>query len=152
MTRTTSAEAWREIQEDGTLTNRQSEVFRYLEAHGPMTAEQLTDNSGIPGAWKRLSELEDMGMVESLLKTTNKSGKRAFIWAATGMRAPMLLQSQKAKVHEPRLMFYSHSLSKEPSKYYTNIHDMMNDVAMCLAPTVSFWTGSHSAPIPLEVN
>ena len=86
MTRDTSIDAYREIEENGLLGKRAWEVYQFLSKNGPCTAKHIivglmgpTQNSG--GYTTRLSELKKKGVVRETGKVTCEySGFRVFQW------------------------------------------------------------------------
>ena len=87
MSRKASREALLTIENSGLLSQRRREVYAYLHHHGPLTAQQFPDD--IPGAWKRLSELERQGLVEKLDREAHgKVGSRVIRWDVTGRTVP----------------------------------------------------------------
>ena len=57
----TSAMAFEEIKKDGTLGKKQKEVLAYIKIAGPITSRTISKS--INGAWKRCSELKQMGCI-----------------------------------------------------------------------------------------
>lgn len=90
MARKASREALLTIENSGLLSKRRKEVYVYLHHHGPLTAQQFPET--IPGAWKRLSELERNGLVEKLDREAHgKVGSRVIRWDVTGRTIPRTL-------------------------------------------------------------
>jgi len=87
MSRKASREALLTIENSGLLSKRRKEVYVHLHQHGPLTAQQFPES--IPGAWKRLSELEHHGLVEKLDREAHgKVGSRVIRWDVTGRTIP----------------------------------------------------------------
>ncbi len=84
MIRQTSIEAYQTIRESGLLSRRRLEAYDILFNHGPMTAQELDRKAGSVGLWKRLSELEAVGVVATVgerdCKVTNMN---AILWDVT---------------------------------------------------------------------
>ena len=59
----TSLEAWRYLNESGTLTKRQKQACEVLATYGPSTGQEMAKYANCPGLWKRCSELEQAGLV-----------------------------------------------------------------------------------------
>jgi hypothetical protein len=69
--------------ESGLVGKRQKQVYSFVYENGPCTAESVS--SVIPGGWKRLSELEVMGLVKQVdRKGFGKSRTRVVRWDVTG--------------------------------------------------------------------
>lgn len=82
--RETSLAAFQEIQQDGTLGARQKQALEILIQHGPLTGNEVSHKAGLPGLWKRLSELEDLGLVRSVGKRRCAvTGRQAMTWEVT---------------------------------------------------------------------
>jgi predicted ArsR family transcriptional regulator len=82
--RETSLEAYSYILRTGILGERRTQVYRVLWDHGPMTAQELTRKCGIPGLWKRFSELEGMGVVRQVrTRPCGVTGRKAIEWDVT---------------------------------------------------------------------
>lgn len=95
MTRQTSIEAYRQIKEDGLLSERRFEAYELLFHHGPCTAKEMmqfaknegtiTNHIHLYSLEKRLSELRKMGCVaEAGERSCNVSGMTAILWEVTG--------------------------------------------------------------------
>ena len=79
MTRTTSAKAYREETENGNITKKQFEVWRWLRDNGPSKGREVSN--AITGGHKRLAELRDLGWVREFGKVTDGiTGKTAIVW------------------------------------------------------------------------
>jgi len=77
--RETSIEGYRFALRSGLVGKKQQDVYRALSAAGPSTAQELSRE--ISGAWKRLSELRDMGMVCEVGKRTCRvTGRQSIVW------------------------------------------------------------------------
>ena len=78
----TSIQAYRE--EEGNIKGRRSHVLAALKTiTAPVTGREVEDYTGIPGAWKRLPELERMGLAyRAGKKTCAITGKTATSWWA----------------------------------------------------------------------
>ena len=75
-----SLKVWHRIKDDGRLTAARLRVFQGLCLHGPCTAQELV-HSGFSGAWKRLSELEEQGVVQRLeSRDCYITGETATVW------------------------------------------------------------------------
>lgn len=88
MTRETSIEAFNEVMRSGHVTERQRDVYRALYDIGPATARKLNASAG-DGAWKRLSELSRLGLVEEAGETVcEQTRKRVIVWRVTANHPP----------------------------------------------------------------
>jgi len=82
MVRETSIEAFRQIEEEGLLSDRRFQVYSYLFRHGPCTGLQVS--GGVPGGWKRLAELRDLGVAREVGYTVCEvTGKTVLLWDVT---------------------------------------------------------------------
>jgi hypothetical protein len=80
--RQTSVEAFNKIKETGLLSKRRWQVYEWLYYHGPATARQVSN--AIAGAWKRVSELEQVGLVAETGKTKcSHTGQTVTLWDVT---------------------------------------------------------------------
>lgn len=79
----TSVEAWRALCQSGTLTQRRFEVLECLALYGPMTANELEKKLHNTSAHKRLSELQDLGVVEIVReRECTVTGRNCAEWRA----------------------------------------------------------------------
>lgn len=91
MTRRTSAQAYRRIEEDGLLSRRRWQVYDILYKHGPLTANEIVryarryhPTANQTGFNARLSELKRIGVaVEVGEKPDAVSGQKCFLWDVT---------------------------------------------------------------------
>ena len=80
MTRETSRKAYLELVSNGRLGTMQYQVYTALERLGPATAQELV-SAGTTGAWKRLPELRDLGIVFEVGKRRCRvTGRTAIVW------------------------------------------------------------------------
>ena len=86
--KSTSYKSYAELVNSGELPKKQADVANLLRKNGPMTGRQISNM--LPGAWKRLAELQDQGIVQ-VVKTTKDltTGKIVSVWAFCG-EAPFL--------------------------------------------------------------
>lgn len=85
--RPTSLKAYEEIKRDGTLSTRRLQALEGLVKHEPCTAMELSHWMGVPGLWKRLSELERFGVARPAgVKFCKITGKHAISWEVTGLK------------------------------------------------------------------
>ena len=81
MVRFTSLQALHAIRESGTLGQRQIQAYEVLHHHGPLTGNELSSKAGLPGLWKRLSELETKGMIKVVgERPCTVTGRNCVIW------------------------------------------------------------------------
>ncbi len=80
----TSVAAYQTEEESGRLTGIRMRVLRALREHGPSTARELAEASGLnPTIQKRLNELEKAGAAEVVgERPCRVSGKSAKVWRA----------------------------------------------------------------------
>jgi sugar-specific transcriptional regulator TrmB len=79
--RRTSIDAFNAIRECGVLGARQKLAFDMLLVHGPMTGNELSQVSGVPGLWKRLSELESKKACRAVgERKCRVTGRLATLW------------------------------------------------------------------------
>jgi hypothetical protein len=87
MTRKTSIEAYRRMQEDGTLSQNRWEVYEVLFHHGPMTALEIhahVPNQTPNDIGSRLNELDMWGVAKETGATKiNATGNKANLWDVT---------------------------------------------------------------------
>ncbi len=84
MARETSRTAWEEYQDSEARGKAIKTAISTLVKNGPMTGQEMSNAAGHPGLWKRLSEMERMGFVET--KGKRRCGvthKTAMVWALT---------------------------------------------------------------------
>lgn len=82
--RQTSVEAYRKIKDSGVLSTRRWEAYHALFHHGPLTGQELARLTGVPGMWKRCSELEQVGVVyNSCVRPCKVTGQEAIAWDVT---------------------------------------------------------------------
>lgn len=85
MVRRTSVEAYNDIQKSGLLGERQKHAYGVLYRLGPMTGNELSNAMGMPGQWKRCSELKKRGVVEEVgEKVCCITGRQAIAWDVNG--------------------------------------------------------------------
>lgn len=84
MSRRTSSESYRIIQESGVLSKRRWQAYQLLFDHGPMTGNELSHLARVPGLWKRCSELHQMGLVVQVCERPCQiTGMKAIVWDVT---------------------------------------------------------------------
>ncbi len=121
--RTTSAKAYREGIEDGSIAKSAKRVLEYLRKYGPMTGRQL--DHAIPGGHKRLIELDRAGIIHVVdRKPDSQTGKTSIYWGVC--EAPMLSYTPQPKrqtrkeleVENARLMAALNEYLMKMSKLY----------------------------------
>lgn len=81
--KSTSIKSYYELVESGELSKKQIEVANCFKKHGPMTGRQVS--TLIPGAWKRINELSEFGILTGIGVTKDKTtNKIVTIWKWTG--------------------------------------------------------------------
>jgi hypothetical protein len=82
--RRTSANAYHEVMASGLLGERQKHAYEILYKHGPLTGNELSEQMGIPGQWKRCSELKKRGLaIEVGERECRVTGRVCIIWDVT---------------------------------------------------------------------
>ena len=85
MTRLTSSEVWKQIQEEGLLTHMQQRAFAVIDSHGPITGSELNDITGSKNMHKRISELSAVGVIRQAGRKMCSQTKRSVMaWEASG--------------------------------------------------------------------
>lgn len=74
--------AYAHIKATGLLSERRFQVYNHVYMHGPCTGTDVSRS--IPGGWKRLSELQELGLVEEIGDTKCPySGETVSLWDVT---------------------------------------------------------------------
>jgi hypothetical protein len=82
--RSTSIEAYLQIQEEGLLAKTRLAVYQWLYHNGPATARQVEYGMDNIHAHKRLPELRNSGVVQETGKGVCPiTGRRAIVWDVT---------------------------------------------------------------------
>ena len=106
MIRTTSAEAFNKIKEEGLLSKRRLQVYEVLYEHGPLVGSQIARRVKKNfGSWcqsetirNRLTELRDMGaVVERGEALDPQNGRRVILWDVSGELPKPLVKPLRAK-------------------------------------------------------
>jgi DNA-binding Lrp family transcriptional regulator len=85
MTKETSKQAFQQILESGALGDSQKRVFQAIFELGDATGRELNDKLQSQSAHKRLSELEDMGLIRGIRARVCKvTGNDSTAWEITG--------------------------------------------------------------------
>lgn len=80
----TSKQAYKDIHESGYLTKKQKEVYNWIIATGPMTANEINKHTKSTSNHKRLSELKDKGLVmECGSRRDEATHKMVTVWGKT---------------------------------------------------------------------
>lgn len=86
--KTMSIEAYWSILEDGTLGQMQREAATEIARHETLTGRELNDVLKSVSAHKRLSELEEMGVIYvKEVRPCRITGREVEAWAMTGKKA-----------------------------------------------------------------
>ena len=155
----TSAKAYHEIKEDGTLNAGQYRVWNYLACYYGKTGEEIDAACGKSGH-KRLNELRILGKVEHCGTTKSAvTGKIVHKWRITAQGA--LPYPQERKPTRKQLLaelsayrdkygplhvvhyFYTLPNSTIPSPYYQSIEAVKN--ALGWRSCCHIWTGTYRA-------
>lgn len=79
--RRTSINAYKEAKESGYIRGTQKMVYDILVQVGSMTGKEIEQRIGLPGAWKRCSELKQQGLIsESGKRQCRITGKTCITW------------------------------------------------------------------------
>jgi hypothetical protein len=82
--RDTSIEAYHTIKSSGLLGGRQKHAYSVLLEFGPLTGNELSIKMGIPGQWKRCSELKKKGLVTEVgERVCTVTERNCIIWGVT---------------------------------------------------------------------
>lgn len=82
MIRETSAKAYKEEMENGNLSRKRREVYKYIKMSGPISGRAIS--KVIPGGHKRLSELLRLGYISDALKQKDPiTRKDVILWQVT---------------------------------------------------------------------
>lgn len=85
MVKETSKQAFQQILESGALGDSQKKVFQAIFELGDATGRELNDALKSQSAHKRLSELEDMGLIRGIRARVCKvTGNDSTAWEITG--------------------------------------------------------------------
>ena len=95
--KSTSYKSYAELVESGELSKKNIAIVNAFKKHGAMTGRQVSQM--IPGSWKRLATLQDMGLIE-VVKTTkdHTTDKIVTVWAFCGNQP--LLQAMPKVIHK----------------------------------------------------
>lgn len=100
--KTMSIEAYWSILEDGTLGQMQREAATEIARHGDLTGRELNDTLKSVSAHKRLSELEDMGVIHvKEVRRCRITGREVEAWAMTGKKAEKVSGKKPGIVGRP---------------------------------------------------
>jgi len=117
MTRETSAQAFRQIQADGSLSRMRWKVYEHLFHHGPLTRSELDSRlkgpkEVNPSYHKRLSELERQGVVKTVgRRACSITGRECELWDVTA-NLPVAFVREQSK----------EQLFKEAGKAFAKAH------------------------------
>lgn len=83
----TSLMAYKDLKESGLLSTRRWQAYETLYLHGPLTGQELGRLTGVPGMWKRCSELARIGVVTARApRVCCVTGRVAIAWAVTAQK------------------------------------------------------------------
>ena len=101
--RSTSIQAYREIQSNGLLSKRRFEVYDCLFHHGPLSSMEIKNrisSAALNSTSPRLAELRNMGVVaETGTKRCQHTGQTVILWDVTG-NLPVALPKKKSLKQE----------------------------------------------------
>lgn len=101
MARKTSHESWQAVQDSGLVTRMRLQVYCWLYVYGPATRSELDDGLRVrtevnPSYHKRLSELERMGVVETVgERECHITGHNCITWDTTNLATPRPLPTAR---------------------------------------------------------
>lgn len=122
MTRRTSADVYRQIQDEGLLSRSRFRVYKALHEHGPLTGKELNDLLDSDSAHKRLSELRDLGAaVEGDVRECRISGRRSIEWTLTGDLPATSIQEGREQAGGPRSLKRS-TLEREVTRLQREVN------------------------------
>ncbi len=82
--RHTSEAAFERLRVSGVLKTRRGQAYATLYERGPLTGMELERFSGVPGMWKRLSELKALGLAAEVgERACSVTGQPAILWDVT---------------------------------------------------------------------
>lgn len=85
-----SITAYLKFKDSGLLTQARKRAFNGLCIYGPCTAQELVKSINYPGAWKRLSELEDQGFIKRAeTRNCDITGELASVWEVISDAEPI---------------------------------------------------------------
>lgn len=101
--RSTSREAYRDLEGRGVLKGHRLEVYEAFERFGPGTAAEVLTRAALHGnlnlARARVTELGDAGLlVESDARKCSKTGRRAIVWRALADDEPPIARVKPIRV------------------------------------------------------
>lgn len=95
--RETSVEAYEKIKASGLLSKRRWQVYDILFRCGPLTARQIAEDFGVPGGWKRCSELQEMGLIREVgTRVDSKTQQTVLVWDVTVADTPRQLPQRQS--------------------------------------------------------
>jgi len=100
MIRDTSREAYRILIEEGKLSKRRAQVYEYLYFHGPRTQPETREhfNDKTSSFSPRFAELENMGLIKAVGKTTGEqTGHTNTLFDVTTRIVPIPLPKNKTR-------------------------------------------------------
>jgi hypothetical protein len=87
--RQTSIKAFHAVSASGVISARRKQAYQYLYDHGPLTGSELCKIAGVPGLWKRLSELRRMKLVMEIgERICTISNQKCIEWDVTANMPP----------------------------------------------------------------
>lgn len=135
--KSTSIKAYHEELESGHITKRQQEVINFWHGYPKQEFTAKDISMEVPGAWKRLSELERMGVVQVVgTELDTDSNKWVSTYTLTGckpLHKPVSVKKPKYIVPVKLAEYYD-------SAYIQGIKDAL------------FWSGYKRTEIEICVN
>lgn len=95
--KSTSLQAWEAITATRKISERQRQVIQILRHDGPSTGAEISQRAGVPGLWKRCSELKTMGVIrEAGTRSCRVTGFNATVWALVVSDQPDMFEGVAA--------------------------------------------------------
>lgn len=127
--RNTSVKAYHELKESGDLNAMQRRVFDYVKCAGPVTGRSISKM--VDGGHKRMSELEDRGLISRQGVTKDHvTGKIVALWAVTNQPLlPKVIQKKAMYRNDPAALAHLYDKAFE-----AGIRSTLAHVFICMTP------------------
>ena len=127
-TRSTSSQAWKQINEQGLLPKMRLDVYNWIYSNGPATAREIERGTN-RHANKRLSELRLQGVIqETRTRICNVTGRSVIEWDVTDS----LPRSWKRETPIPKIIRHlKHVNSLEVAYYGPDDHTPLSVTVEC---------------------
>ena len=118
MVRQTSIIAYQTIMSNGLLSKRREQTYDYLYHYGPCTARKVS--AFVTGGWKRLHELQELGVVETCGTTVcPDTNQTVLLWDVTAVIPTGSITQSKSKLAEAREEL------KEAKRALKDVYDLL---------------------------